>query len=640
MQKLIIFIIIIFGCFHAEASHIVGGEITYVCLGNNQYRFTINIYRDCRPTNQGGGNPQALTSDNPAYISIFNGNGSFFSFDSLFANSAGGSIVPLEFNNSCVNNVPTKCLNRMQFVLTKTLPPNATGYDVVLQRCCRNQATQNILNGGATGASFYCTVPPSNVNCNNSAVFKNSPPQIVCINNPFLFDNSATDIDGDSLSYEFCSAEIGADQNDPKPINTADPPPYAPVNYRSPYTPTMPIASNPIIAINPVTGIITGTPTLQGIFSITVCCKEWRNGVLINTIRRDFQVDITNCSKAVVADIPVRSQEPNTYIINCKNFSVNFENNSRGGFSYAWDFGVPGITTDVSTTQNPTYTYPDTGTYVVKLVVNPNSTCPDSIERLVKIYPLFTADFNFDGQLCPGTPISFSDNSNTTYFNVSYWLWNFDDGTTSSAQNPNHTFPNIGKDFRVMLESGNSAGCRDTASRTVPIGFVNLDAGNDTVVLKNELVQFNATGTETYNWSPNSFLNNSTISNPIALYPDTGRYTYIVTGATADGCPDIDTINVLVSDQAYLVLPNAFSPNGDGNNDIFRLLASGFKKINHFRIFNRWGQKVFEANDYYSGWDGKFKGIDQPMSTYFWTVSAIDLRDSDQIFRGDVILIR
>src|SRR5690606_11039305 len=124
-----------------------------------------------------------------------------------------------------------------------------------------------------------------------------------------------------------------------------------------------------------------------GRFVVTVCCHEWRNGAIINTVKRDFQFEITNCSKAVVANIPQYSEEFNTYIVNCTDHTVFFENKSSGGFTYDWDFGDPTTTSDVSTDFQPSYTYPDTGTYVVKLVVNKGSTCPDSIVRFVKVFP-------------------------------------------------------------------------------------------------------------------------------------------------------------------------------------------------------------------------------------------------------------
>ena len=634
MRRLIVFVILLSFSLPSKASHVIGYDFDYVYIGSNTYRFTLSIFRDCRPVSQGGGTPGALIDDSPAYISIFEGS-NFSQFDSSFANNV--SIVPPFFSNDCVNDPPNRCNSKMVFVFERILAPSPVGYTVIYQRCCRNASTLNIVNPGITGNSFICRIP-ANDNGNNSARFKNTAPQIICINNPLFFDCSASDFDGDSLSYEFCNALKGGSHTNSKPL-----PPnlnFTNIQYQPPYSAQYPMSANPALSINPVTGAISGTPTLQGIYAISVCCKEWRNGVAINTVRREFQVNVTNCSKAVVAKIPVLAHEPNTFQINCKDRVVNFVNNSTGGFAYEWDFGVPGITTDVSNLESPTYVYPDTGTFVVKLVVNPGSTCPDSIERIVKIYPTFDADFSFTGLFCPELPINFMDQSSSTNFPINYWAWDFDDGTTGSTPNLAHSFPNSGREFKVTLESGNTRGCRDRITKNLNIPLVNLDAGNDTVILQDEFIQYNATGTQTYNWSPADFLDNSNIGNPIGLYPDTGRYQYIITGLTAEGCPGRDTLNVIVSEGAYVIIPNAFTPNGDGNNDILRMLSSGFKKINHFRIFNRWGQKVFETNDYYNGWDGRVGNMEQQTSTFFWVVSVIDLDDKVRIFQGDVTLIR
>jgi PKD repeat protein len=264
-----------------------------------------------------------------------------------------------------------------------------------MQRCCRNESINNILIPGTTGATYFCTIPPGI--CNNSADFNNLPPQIICVNNPFVYDHSATDLDGDSLSYEFCDAMNGASTNDPKPVITSAQLPGVPtVNYKTPYSAGVPMAGNPVIKIDPVTGLITGTPNIQGRFVVNVCVNEWRNGSIINTTRREFQFVVTNCSKAVIANVPQLPLEPNTYIINCKSKTVSFTNNSQGGFSYFWDFGVSGVSDDTSNAFQPTYTYPDTGTYKIKLVVNRGTTCPDSIERLVKIYPDFSTAFDYN----------------------------------------------------------------------------------------------------------------------------------------------------------------------------------------------------------------------------------------------------
>jgi len=635
MLKKLIVLCLLFISNSSIASHIVGGEITYTCLGNNTYEFTVNIYRDCLPPSQGGGNPAALQSDNPAFITIFNG-ASFYSFDSIYFTSQ--SVINANFSNECVKNPPATCLNLLQFKFVKVLQASPNPYTVMYQRCCRNETVNNIINPGITGATYFCTVPP-NI-CNNSAKFINFPPQIICVNNPFIYNHSATDADGDSLSYEFCDGLKGGDPNDPKPIVIGFLPALNPVNYKSPYSATVPMGGNPQLKIDPLTGIITGTPNIQGRFIVTVCCYEWRNGVIINNERREFQFVVTNCSKAVVANMPQFSEEQNTYIVSCKSFEVNFVNTSTGGFDYFWDFGVPTLNNDTSSLFQPTYTYPDTGTYMVKLVVNAGTSCPDSITRIVKVYPDYEADFEYSGALCPDNPIQFTDKSTSTYLPINYWNWNFDDGNLSTLQNPVHAFSNIGKDYNVTLISGNQYGCRDTVTKTLSVPKVSVFAGYDTVIVKNTNMQFNGTGAANYLWDPSSFLSSNTISNPIGFYPDTGRYRYILTGTTANGCIGVDSINIIVAEGPYITAPNAFSPNGDGNNDVFRILAAGYKKLNNFKLFDRWGKMLFYTTDFRKGWNGTFNGKDCELGTYFWLVSATDKDDKQILIKGDVILVR
>ncbi len=623
----------------AFASHIVGGEFTYKCIGTNKYEFTLNLYRDCLPPSQGGGNPAALADDDPAYISIFKGN-NFYNVDSIY--SANSIIVPVNFSSACINNPPATCINRLQFIYVITLPASNVPYTIICQRCCRNGSINNIINPGNTGATYYCTIPPAPIVCNTSAVFLNYPPQVICINTPFIYDHSAFDADADSLSYEFCDAFQGGDPNNPKPkIVGGSVPSLTSVDYISPLNGLNPMGGNPVLKINAVTGLITGTPNLLGRFVVNVCCTEWRGGIAINMVSREFQFVVTNCSKAVVANIPQFSDEPNTYIISCKTNTVSFVNTSTGGFQYNWDFGVPGITTDTSTLFEPTYTYPDTGTYIVKLIVNKGSvTCSDSITKIVKVYPTFKADFDYKGLLCPDLPISFIDKSTSTFNSINYWNWNFDDGGTSALQNPDHSYANVGREFNVTLISGNKFGCRDTASKKLQVPYVNIFAGNDTVIVVNTPFQFNGTGAQSYSWSPSTYMDNSMVYNPSAVFPDTGSYTYVLQGITANGCVGYDTIVITVANGPYLTIPNAFSPNGDGTNDFFQILAAGYKKLNYYRVFNRWGQQVFYTNNFRKGWDGRFKEKDCEVGTYFWMLSAVGIDNKEKMIKGDVTLIR
>lgn len=614
----------------------VGGDITYKCLGNNVFEITITLYQDCL-----NGNPGSILADNPAQYAIFTGGSNPTFVRGGSSEYISKEIVDPNFSNSCINNPPNTCLQKEVFKFQETLAPSSTGYYIVYQRCCRNAAIQNLVNPGNIGVTYMAEIPPfTNGECpNNSAIFKSMPPQIICVNNPFSYDFSATDIDGDSITYELCNAYPGGSQTEPIPTgNTILPPPYAPVFYLPPYTYQTPVLGNPPLSIDLHTGILSGMPTVIGRFVVTVCAKEWRNGQLINTLSRDVQFVVTNCSKAVVADIPALADQPNVYAVQCKGYTVKFKNTSTGGFNYHWDFGVPGAT---SSDFEPTYTYPDTGVYVVKLVVNQGSTCPDSITRLVKIYPSFTAGYTWQGNLCPDVPIQFLDTSIATFPPVISWNWNFGDGSSSSLKDPVHTYPSPGGEKTVTLIAKTQLGCVDTASKIFPLSLFDVFAGNDTIIVKDTPFSLHGSGAQFFNWQPPDYLSNPNISNPVTSFPGVGLYTYVLNGSNDKGCMASDTINVRVVSEGTIFVPSAFSPNGDGLNDFLEVITVGYPIIKYFDVFNRYGQLVYNSdNSNKPKWDGKYHGKVLDNGVYFWVIKLLDLNGKEVIKKGDVTLLR
>ncbi len=633
----------------ASASHIVGGEMMYECLGrvvpgHTRYRVWLNIYQDCL-----GGHQDAIGSDNPAVFAIFDGNGNRVPVGGVvydLVDSSGDIAIPPNFHNQCVNNPPSVCLRRVTFERIYDLADNASGYYIVYQRCCRNASVINIANPGNTGATYSCFIPPQTTAavCNSSAVFKNYPPQIICINNPLIYDHSATDPDADSLSYGFCEAYVGGSITYPKPgagqgAGDIFPPPYPPVTYIGGFNALRPMVGNPPIQIDPVTGVISGMPNLVGRFVVTVCVYEWRNGVIINSVTREFQFVVTNCSKAVVADIPQLSTEFNTYIVECDGYTVQFKNHSTGGFNYYWEFGAGGDPPASSTAFEPSFTYPDTGVYTVKLVVNKGSTCPDSISRLVKVYPYFNADFETDGLPCPKGTLQFKDLSKATYNPVTEWAWSFGDGHTSSEQFPEHAYDE-GGDYTVTLASRTVKGCEDTIQKVVSIDRFRPFAGNDTIIVKESYLRFNATGGSEYRWMPGTFLDDTAVYNPTGYYPDTTRLDYVVYVKSENNCEGYDTINVWVVGQAAAFVPTAFTPNGDGLNDVFLPIGIGYNEVDFFRVYNRYGQEVYYADRFKAGWDGTYKGAPANAGTYYWVLKITDRFGKEELLKGDVTLVR
>ena len=621
-------------CITSNATHTVGGEFVYENIAANTYRVTFYLFRDCL-----NGSVDALADDKKSSFGVYNTtNGNWVDRKNI-DNVAEITPVPSSFVNDCITNAPPICLSLLKFQFIIVLPDTASSYVILYQRCCRNQAV-NIQNnnGSSLGATFFTSINPS-FGANNSAVFKNYPPQIICINNNLYYDNSALDPDGDSLSYELCEAKDMKNKDVANPgIGNLTPPPFPNIAYQFGFSSANPMKGNPNITIDPKTGFITGKPTLTGRFVITVCCNEWRNGVIINTNRRDFQFEVTNCSKSVIADMPSFTDEPYVYIAACDTTFVQFKNNSKGGFAYHWDFGVTSSNADTSNLFEPTFNYPDTGTYIVELIVNPGSTCQDSIFRKVKVYPKFNANYTYNGLLCPNEPIQFTDSTWGSLAIANRWQWNYGDVGVDTIQNPVHAFqPGV---YNVQMVAKNNFGCSDTSIQKINIKPVVVRTTADTIVMKNVNVNIFSSGATSYIWNPTLYLNDPTICCPIFNFPDTGRYTYTIKATTKEGCTNTDTINFIVVGSPVLFVPNAFSPNGDGINDILKIIQGGYGRLNYFRIFNRWGQQIFYSVNLNQMWDGTYLGKECSQDTYYWTASAYNILGQTLQLQGDVILMR
>ena len=167
-------------------------------------------------------------------------------------------------------------------------------------------------------------------------------------------------------------------------------------------------------------------------------------------------------------------------------------------------------------------------------------------------------------------------------------------------------------------------------------------AGRDTAVVAGQGLQFTATGGESYAWSPSTGLNNVSIANPVGTYDgsfDSIRYQVEVRDAA--GCAEMATVMVKIFKTAPKVfVPTAFTPNGDGRNDVVRPIAVGLTNLEYFRIFNRWGQLVFETTVNGKGWNGKLKGTDQGSGSYVWIVKGKDFTGKTVFEKGMVTLIR
>jgi gliding motility-associated-like protein len=174
----------------------------------------------------------------------------------------------------------------------------------------------------------------------------------------------------------------------------------------------------------------------------------------------------------------------------------------------------------------------------------------------------------------------------------------------------------------------------------------NVNAGVDQTIIAGNAAMLFGTGSNitSYLWGPEESLNCTTCSNPIATPNETT--SYILTGISSNGCRKSDTVTVFViCDNSQVFIPNTFSPNGDGQNEVFYPRGKGIKEIKSFRIYNRWGELVFEKrniplNDEANGWDGRYNGSEASSDVYVYVIDAICDNGSALSWKGDISLLR
>lgn len=436
----------------------------------------MKIYRDCNCTN-------CAYFDNNAPIAIYKGTTTFMTLSVPLQ-----TVIPVPQPDYPCLIPPNICVEEGTYQWDVNLPLTNQDYTVVYQRCCRNQTINNIYNPDGSGATYSVTITPQGrLVSDNSPVFTAFPPTVICAGEPLNFDHSATDVDGDQLVYSFCAPLLGGgiaggpdDPNGdptscngvmPDPSANACPPPYNPVSFIVPaYSATFPLGGSPAVTINPNTGVITGVPTVQGQFVVGVCVQEYRNGILLSELRRDFQFNVANCTPLVDASIQSDTiLSGQKYLIrSCGNKNINFVNQSvqqQNIDVYLWRFFVPGDTIEVNT-WNAAVTFPDTGFYYGQLLLNPGTGCADTADIIVQIYPEVNADFSYAYDTCVAGPVDFHDLSSSEGGPIQSWVWNFDDGTSSTEQNPFHlfAFPGI---HNVSLTVKDKNGCEADTSKEI-----------------------------------------------------------------------------------------------------------------------------------------------------------------------------
>ena len=718
MKKILYLLFIVFAQIFivqkAFATHIIGGEMNYKCLGNNKYQITLTIYRDCF-----NGVPPF---DSIAQVGIFNNK--FQLIDSIQMKLNPDDTLKVALSDTCLVVPKNVCVHTTTYIDTITLLPIAGGYILAYQRCCRNFTIVNIIEPNKTGATFSVVISEDAIKaCNSSAKFKNWPPIFICVNEPIKFDHSAIDIDGDSVFYRLCTPYLGATNGNTQQASNPTPtfftqPLDTPIAWKPPYDLNNVLGGKPL-TINAKTGELTGLPNTIGQFVVGICAEEYRKGKLISINRRDFQYNIGVCGTAGAAIFAPKVQ--------CDNLAVKFENKSQNSNNFIWDFGDTAIATDTSKQDSPTYIFPKEGTYTVRLIASPGSACADTAFHIVKLdKSTLTADFVFSTSNCRDSiDVKLEDKSTDPNGTAAAWNWvlySGQDTIKSNLQNPTLK-PWKSGTWIAQLTATAKNGCPKIVQKSIPIELINVvvkdtlrgcigdnvtlitnpgaykyvwspSAAFTTPTLPSQSVVVAATAkvytaeisTSTckttkkitvlpdistpklvitatpdtiflgktsqldatvypanykYFWSPALTLSSDKQSNPIASPTESTTYNLTITPPNG-ACPAVASVRVTVllpdCAEPYVYVPNAFTPNDDGVNDI--LYVRGPVKEIYFAIYDRWGQKIFESTDPKTGWDGFVNTVELAPDVYAYYLEALCIDGKKFFKKGNVSIIR
>jgi gliding motility-associated-like protein len=308
-------------------------------------------------------------------------------------------------------------------------------------------------------------------------------------------------------------------------------------------------------------------------------------------------------------------------------------NVSTNGTIFSW---TPSAGLNNTSIQDPSAS-PDVTTKYYVTASSGICTAKDSVSVIVNAAPI--ANPGMDTSICLGKSIQLNGAGGNNF------LWS----PSTYLDNTNINDPLVNQpantiSYHLVVTDAN--GCKSLNDNSVTITITptaKIFAGNDTAVVIDQPFQLNAidinnSGFTQYTWSPPIGLNDPYISNPVANI--SGDINYTVVAITPDGCEGSDTISIKAYTFSDIFVPNAFTPNGDGHNDLLRAVLIGIKEFKYFAVYNRYGQQIFYSTNPSLGWDGKVNGTPQNTNTFVWVASGTDYNGNAIFRKGTVVLIR
>ena len=322
---------------------------------------------------------------------------------------------------------------------------------------------------------------------------------------------------------------------------------------------------------------------------------------------------------------------------------------SNNGFNteiYTFGDGSPSQTQDPANGHfNVSNFFNQPGMWQVALKVTTDSGCTETYADTIHVYQTPHPQIALASQPCAGL-IQFAGSITAPQVDTISWAWDFGNGQAAKIQNPAVQLD--AGNYTVRLKTSTSFGCSDTTSSTITINPIPVISGPKQITTPLGIpvtIPFTySSGVVGYNWYPAANLDCATCPNPVATLQLSTQY--IVTVTDADNCKASDSIfikTICTTDNIFM--PNTFSPNGDGVNDVFYPRGKSLYNVQSLAIFNRWGQMVFQRRDFPAntqdmGWDGNFNGHPAPADAYVYIVEVICQNAQVVAIHGNVTLLR
>jgi len=328
---------------------------------------------------------------------------------------------------------------------------------------------------------------------------------------------------------------------------------------------------------------------------------------------------VTDSNGCTVSDTNIVITEPSLFTVSITGDTAICVGDSTllevpTGLSYTWSTGA--TSNSISVTPLVTTSY---------AVTVSNGNCNATATHTVSVAPLPTLLITGQDILC------FSETTTLNAAGGTSYLWSTNDTGATLITTP------LAGTF-ISVTSSNTCGSVTDSIWIEVLSSPVISAGADTTIIAGANYQLQGSGGPSYLWSPDIDLSCTACANPVASPEFTT--TYVLTVVDGNGCSSSDSVQITVDETKSLFIPNIFSPNGDGNNDVLQVSGRGIERY-EIRIYSRWGELVFSANDLTQSWDGRFRGEQMDPAGFVYMVDIQFAGESEmQRFSGELMLVR